>query len=183
MFQDEAGFGRINKPKYCWCKKGHRPSVPCHHIREYRYAYGAVEPRTGDSFFFVMPYCDTKCMNVFLQELSKAFPDDFILLVCDGARWHKSACLCVPDNIQITATYMVDGDVVFVNADWKGQTDIECYAQWINVQGRIYNNQNYNIPNGGCTIETPKENGLYLLRVVTGKGRRSFKFMIQKKNN
>ena len=85
-----------------------------------------------------------------------------------------------PDNIQITATYMVDGDVVFVNADWKGQTDIECYAQWINVQGRIYNNQNYNIPNGGCTIETPKENGLYLLRVVTGKGRRSFKFMINK---
>ena len=85
-----------------------------------------------------------------------------------------------PDNIQITATYMVDGDVVFVNADWKGRTDIECYAQWINVQGRIYNNQNYNIPNGGCTIETPKENGLYLLRVVTGKGRRSFKFMINK---
>lgn len=42
MFQDEAGFGRINKPKYCWCKKGIRPSVPCHHIREYRYVYGAA---------------------------------------------------------------------------------------------------------------------------------------------
>ena len=25
MFQDEAGFGRINKPKYCWCKQGIRP--------------------------------------------------------------------------------------------------------------------------------------------------------------
>ena len=22
MFQDEAGFGRINKPKQCWCRKG-----------------------------------------------------------------------------------------------------------------------------------------------------------------
>ena len=22
MFQDEAGFGRINKPKYCWCRPG-----------------------------------------------------------------------------------------------------------------------------------------------------------------
>ena len=43
MFQDEAGFGRINHPKYCWCEKGIRPSVPCHHIREYRYAYGAME--------------------------------------------------------------------------------------------------------------------------------------------
>ena len=32
MFQDEAGFGRINKPKYCWCEKGVRPSVPCHHM-------------------------------------------------------------------------------------------------------------------------------------------------------
>ena len=42
MFQDEAGFGRINKPKFCWCPKGIRPSVPCHHIREYRYAYGTV---------------------------------------------------------------------------------------------------------------------------------------------
>ena len=44
MFQDEAGFGRINKPKRCWCAKGHRPTVPCHHIREYRYLYGAVSP-------------------------------------------------------------------------------------------------------------------------------------------
>ena len=43
MFRDEAGFGRINHPKYCWCEKGIRPSVPCHHIREYRYAYGAME--------------------------------------------------------------------------------------------------------------------------------------------
>jgi hypothetical protein len=55
MFQDEAGFGRINKPRYCWCRKGIRPSVPCHHIREYRYAYGAVEPQRGESFLLVLP--------------------------------------------------------------------------------------------------------------------------------
>lgn len=61
MFQDEAGFGRINKPKYCWCQEGIRPSVPCHHIREYRYAYGAVEPLTGDGYFLVMPYCKQRC--------------------------------------------------------------------------------------------------------------------------
>ena len=99
MFQDEAGFGRINKPKYCWCEKGIRPSVPCHHIREYRYVYGAVEPLTGDSCFFVMPNCDTVCMNVFLQELSKQFADDVVLLCCDGAAWHKSKTLIVPENI------------------------------------------------------------------------------------
>ena len=66
MFQDEAGFGRINKPKYCWCEKGIRPTVPCHHIREYRYAYGAVEPLTGDNFFLVLPQCNTDCTNTVL---------------------------------------------------------------------------------------------------------------------
>lgn len=99
MFQDEAGFGRINKPKYCWCEKGVRPVVPCHHIREYRYAYGSVEPLTGDSFFLVLPRCDTECTNVFLRELSKEYPDDMILLCCDGAAWHKAKALIVPDNI------------------------------------------------------------------------------------
>ena len=101
MFQDEAGFGRINKPKYCWCNRKIRPSVPCHHIREYRYAYGAVEPITGENFFLIMPYCNTDCMNVFLKELSKAYKEDKILLVCDGASWHKSKGLVKPDNIEI----------------------------------------------------------------------------------
>ena len=101
MFQDEAGFGRINKPKYCWCEKGIRPSVPCHHIREYRYAYGAVEPATGDSFFLVLPYCNSDWMSVFLDELSKQFPDDLILLCCDGAAWHKAKKLQIPNNIEL----------------------------------------------------------------------------------
>lgn len=99
MFQDEAGFGRINKPKYCWCEKGIRPCVPCHHIREYRYAYGAVEPLTGDGYFLVMPYCNTVCMNIFLKQLSERYSDDIILLCCDGAAWHKSKGLELPENI------------------------------------------------------------------------------------
>lgn len=101
MFQDEAGFGRINKPKYCWCKKGVRPVVPCHHIREYRYAYGAVEPQTGESFFLVLPYCNTDCMNVFLRELANAYPQDSIILVCDGAAWHRAKFLNIPSNIKL----------------------------------------------------------------------------------
>ena len=101
MFQDEAGFGRINKPKYCWCFPGHRPSVPCHHIREYRYAYGAVEPLTGESFFLIMPGCDTIGMNLFLRELANVSPHDQIILVCDGASWHRAKALEIPQNIQL----------------------------------------------------------------------------------
>jgi len=101
MFGDEAAFGRINKPKYCWCFPGFRPTVPCQHIREYRYAFGAIEPLTGDTFFMVLPYCNTVCMNVFLKELSDAFPDDMILLVCDRATWHRANTLELPHNIRL----------------------------------------------------------------------------------
>ena len=101
MFEDEAGFGRINKPKYCWCRKGMRPTVPCHHIREYVYSYGAVEPKTGESFFLVLPKCNTECMTIFLEELSKKYPEEKIILCCDGASWHKSGKLEIFENITI----------------------------------------------------------------------------------
>ena len=40
-------------------------------------------------------------MNAFLDELSHTYPDDEILLVCDGAAWHKSNGLKKPSNIHI----------------------------------------------------------------------------------
>lgn len=56
---------------------------------------------TGESFFLVLPYCNTDCMNVFLRELSLKYQDDTIVLVCDGAAWHRSNGLKVPENIVI----------------------------------------------------------------------------------
>ncbi len=119
MFQDEAGFGQINKPKYCWCFSGLRPCVPCHHIREYRYAYGAVEPLTGESFFLVLPYSNTVCMNLFLQKLSQAYPDDCILLVCDGAAWHKSKALIIPENVRLLFIPPATPEMSPIEQIWK----------------------------------------------------------------
>lgn len=52
-----------------------------------------------ESFFLVMPYCNTECMQVFLNQLRSTFPDDIIVLVCDGAAWHKSGTLEVPEGM------------------------------------------------------------------------------------
>ena len=46
-------------------------------------------------------YCNTVCMNVFLEHLSTAYPEDYIGLVCDGAEWHKSGTLQVFPNIEL----------------------------------------------------------------------------------
>ena len=84
------------------------------------------------------------------------------------------------DGLIINAIYSIlSGGTVFVNADWKGKTNIDCYAQWIDASGRVYQNLKFDIPDGGCTIPAPTQNGLYLLRVITGKGTRCFKFNIQ----
>ena len=119
MFQDEAGFGRINKPKYCWVPMGVRPSVPSHHIREYRYAYGAVEPLTGDSFFLMLPYSDSICMSLFLEKLSAEHPDDLILLVCDRASWHTTSKLKVPDNIKLFYLLPATPEMNPIEQIWK----------------------------------------------------------------
>ena len=56
---------------------------------------------TGEGFFLILPYCSTECMNVFLEEMSKQYLEDDILMVCDGAAWHKSKAMKVPENITL----------------------------------------------------------------------------------
>lgn len=99
MFQDEAAFGRISTPEYCWCPADTRPSVPCQKIREYVYLFGAVEPETGENFFLIMDKSDTVSMNAFLRELSKEYAEDILILVSDNAPWHGSTDLQIPENI------------------------------------------------------------------------------------
>lgn len=100
MYQDEAGFGRISKLGSCWSPQGCRPQVGSHHIREYRYCYGAVDAHTGDSFFIIAGGCNSDWMNEFLHQLSEAYPDDYLILVMDNAVWHKSQTLTIPENIE-----------------------------------------------------------------------------------
>jgi putative transposase len=100
MFMDESIFGRITNIRSCWCPAGVRPTVPSLKTREYVYAYGAVDPINGDSSFIVAGGCNTEWTNLYLDVLSKKFPDDYILLCADNASWHKSEGLIVPDNIE-----------------------------------------------------------------------------------
>jgi transposase len=101
MFEDEAGFGRINKPKRCWCPKGCRPAVPCQHIREYTYTYAAVSPHDGQMVSLILPKTNAVCMSLFLKEVSQRFPNESILMIMDKAAWHTAGTLHIPDNIEI----------------------------------------------------------------------------------
>ncbi len=101
MFQDEGRFGRINDPRRCWAPKGIRPESPAQLVREYMYAYAAVSPHDGVLDSLVLPEVNSDAMSIFLKEVSNRHPEEFILMVLDGAGWHRAKALIVPDNMKL----------------------------------------------------------------------------------
>jgi hypothetical protein len=67
--------------------------------RENFYLYGAVEPATGESFFWEFSHLDSSCFQSFLDKFSQEFPDSLNLLQLDNGSFHKSVTLNWPDNI------------------------------------------------------------------------------------
>ncbi len=103
MFQDEARFGRINDPRRCWAPKGIRPEVGRQIVREYTYAFGAVSPRDGTLDSLVLPVVTAEAMSIFLAEVARRHPEEYILMFLDGAGWHRANDLTVPENMRLEA--------------------------------------------------------------------------------
>jgi transposase len=120
FFQDEARFGKICQVRKVWLPKGERSVVEAQYIRQYLYAYSAIEPKTGESVSLIFPYADTACMTLFLQELSERYAEDEIVLVLDGAGWHRSGGLVVPVNIRLICLPPYSPQLNPVEQLWKG---------------------------------------------------------------
>jgi len=81
---DEARFGLINWHRRRYCPKGFRPPYIVKRSYKWTYLYAAVEPTTGESFCLYLPGMDEGCLEIFLGELSKAYPENHLLVVLDG---------------------------------------------------------------------------------------------------
>lgn len=66
------------------------------------YLYAAVNPISGESSAMLAPNVNTAFMNIHLQWISEqAGADKHVVLVVDGAGWHVSKTLIVPENITL----------------------------------------------------------------------------------
>jgi transposase len=101
LFFDEARFGLHPDIARLWALRGRRAIVPVKTGYKNFYLYAAVDPRQGESFILILPRVDTEMINLYLDELSKSFPDKNILLIWDQAGYHRSKDLKIPDNIKI----------------------------------------------------------------------------------
>lgn len=101
FFEDEARFGRINIVSRCWVPAGTRAKVTKQIIREYIYAYTTVCPETGENYSIISPVNNTDAMNEFLVAFSFAYNHYRIIMCLDGAGWHTSNELILPENIRL----------------------------------------------------------------------------------
>lgn len=99
-FQDEARFGLHPTYRRVWSKRGQRPLAPSRTRYAWTYLYASVEPHSGTVFWLLLPRVNTAVMNVFLQHYSQSLaPEVLMVVVLDGAGWHRSRALRVPDNL------------------------------------------------------------------------------------
>ena len=103
MFQDEARFGRMVRPKRCWAPHPFRPVLRNGYEREFVYVYGAVSPIEGEMDWCLCREMNTLRMGEFLTQVSQAHPNEFIVMVVDGASSHRAKDLVVPENIRLLA--------------------------------------------------------------------------------
>ena len=73
----------------------------------------------------------------------------------------------------ITISYQTES-VIYVN------TEAEAEAHWIKIDGQVLTTTK--LPEGGGLIDVPTDEGLYILRVITGKQQRNFKILIYNNN-
>jgi hypothetical protein len=102
FFQDEARVGQKGWLCHRWWPRGQRPPGLCDRRFDWTYIFAAVEPATDEGFALVLPTVSTVAMNRFLADFAKTLAaDDHAVMVLDGAGWHGSNALVVPDTITL----------------------------------------------------------------------------------
>lgn len=101
--QDEARVGQQGTLSYVWADKGSRPPALKDLRYTWAYLFGAVCAERGVGAGLVLPFANSKMMNLHLIEIGKTVaPGHHAVLVLDGAGWHQAGGrLKVPDNITL----------------------------------------------------------------------------------
>jgi hypothetical protein len=99
-FTDEARVGQQGTITRIWAKRGSRPRAPRDQRYEWAYLFGAICPERSTGAAIIMPEVNIEAMNEHLAEISRRISVGAIaVLVLDGAGWHTSPRLNLPDNI------------------------------------------------------------------------------------
>jgi hypothetical protein len=97
--QDESRFGlHLPLPRRL-TSVGTKPLQIVNPLYESYWLYAAVEPTTGDAFWWELPQLDADCFTIFLQEFSQHYADSLNIVLLDQAPAHRAQRIQVPENV------------------------------------------------------------------------------------
>ena len=101
-FQDESRFGQQGTTTHVWARRGSRPTAVRQTEYQYLWVLGAVCPETGHAEGLLSPRLNTEVVNLFLRQFSATLPaEEHAVMIWDGAGFHVSRRLRVPDNVTV----------------------------------------------------------------------------------
>ena len=103
FYFDESRFGTHSKIGHAWFTTGSRPRIKIKLGFKNFYLYSAVNPKTGEEFTLLLPRVNKELMRLFLEEFYKKYQGRNIIMIMDGAGWHKDKTYLLKDikNIDI----------------------------------------------------------------------------------
>lgn len=100
FFEDEARFGQQGTTTNVWARRGSRPTAVRQTDYQYLWVLGVVCSETGQAEGLLSPRLNTDVVNALLGEFSATLsPDEHAVLPWDGAGFHTSRQLRVPENV------------------------------------------------------------------------------------
>jgi hypothetical protein len=102
--QDEHRLGLLPVVRRMWAPKGQRPTARVERHYEWLYVYGFVRPRTGQSWWCLLPRVNTQAMTLALAAFARDEGIDAAhraVLVVDQAGWHSSDDLVLPEGVHL----------------------------------------------------------------------------------
>jgi DDE superfamily endonuclease len=102
--EDEHRLGLLPVVRRVWAPKGQRPTAQLRRRYEWLYVYGFVRPRTGHSWWCLLPTVTTRAFALALATFARDEGIDAThraVVVLDQAGWHVSHDLRVPEGIDL----------------------------------------------------------------------------------
>lgn len=102
--QDEHRLGLLPVMRRVWAPRGQRPTAHVQRRYEWLSVYGFVRPSTGQSWWCLLPRVNTEAFGLALATFARdegIDADHRAVLVLDGAGWHTTPTLTLPEGIDL----------------------------------------------------------------------------------
>lgn len=103
--EDEHRLGLKPVLRRVYVPEGERPIADVNWRFKWLWLYAFVHPKTGETYWWILPYVNTELFNQVLADFAQEFglgANKRILLAVDQAGWHTSKSLQIPEGLHLT---------------------------------------------------------------------------------